>query len=84
MWSETFLVKKSRKAHRCSWCDVPIVKGSLYFRVVGHHGDFWSAKMHPECKHAWATTCDDEWTPGEFDRGGGYNGEVFTDFCAIG
>lgn len=45
-------VKKSRKAHQCSFCGTQIVVGSSYWRNVGVADDFYSSATHTVCHGA--------------------------------
>lgn len=74
MFSSERLIKKSRKFHRCFWCAEIINEGSSYYDVASKwEGNFWSGKFHTECYNAWSKTCDGEFTPGEYKRGGSYD-----------
>lgn len=64
-------VKKTRKNHRCQWCNEPIPAGSSTVYTSGvFEGDFFSGHMHKECAHAMhKADCEDGYIPGEHARG---------------
>ncbi len=68
-------IKKTRKNHRCGWCDEQIDSGSTgipYRSYIWEDGPV-SEWMHPECRGALNRASYDEieegWTPGDFHRG---------------
>jgi hypothetical protein len=66
-------IKKTRKPHRCDWCNEPIEVGSsCEYRVYIFDG-FGTDYMHPECNEAMNKSkdfpLDEGWLPGEFKRG---------------
>lgn len=74
--SETFRctwIKKTRKSHRCDWCWQVIPPGSrAHYHAGTFDGDFFHARMHPECWYA-LSACnwvnDDGYMPGDYARG---------------
>lgn len=65
---------KTRKVHRCEWCNEGIEIGEqAHARTYLFDGDFCSGHLHPECWDAMdrsdTTDLEDGWTPGDFKRG---------------
>jgi hypothetical protein len=70
-------IKRTRKLHRCSWCDelIPVGDPSVYHSGV-YDGDFYADHMHVECDVAKESITEKEWRewdytyiPGSFKRG---------------
>jgi hypothetical protein len=63
-------IKKTRKPHRCIWCDEMIPAGSTTCYSSGTwHGDFYANHLHPECAAARDANLAEN---GEWESGGDY------------
>ena len=65
-------VKKTRSAHRCVWCGIPIEIGQSAHRTADmFEGYFQHGYFHPECWDALQGSADvqDGWAEGEQPRG---------------
>jgi len=67
-------VARTRKPHRCSWCDESIPAGSAAVSGSGQwEGDFWHGYEHPECYRAaqyeWFYLDEEYPEPGTMQRG---------------
>ena len=66
---------KTKKRHRCEWCNEWIEAGeAANYREYIVEGDFYHGHMHLECDAAMmsgtaAIDNDDGWMPGDFKRG---------------
>jgi hypothetical protein len=65
---------KTRKRHRCEWCNEVIDIGSTVpSRTYFWEGAIQTAYMHPECWKAMESAdqqdLEEGWTPGDFERG---------------
>lgn len=51
MYSEEKYISKARKNHECAICQLPIVKGTGYYRVnCVEDNEHYSYAWHPECR----------------------------------
>lgn len=76
-FSETRAIARTRKPHRCCWCNEAIPQGSsAVYTVVSGNGDFSAGHWHDECHSAYNRMGNEEfddvqdgWLSGDFKRG---------------
>jgi len=71
-FNRELVVKKTRKVHRCSWCESRIEAGesAIYFANHTCDYDFSAGYMHHECNHALKAAWDDNACGGTIELGG--------------
>jgi hypothetical protein len=67
----SYVVKKTRRDHRCEWCGERILTGSSARRAAGVYDGFWHGVFHRECYYASQNMefAEDGWMPHEYARG---------------